>query len=548
MYEISKYCSSKGCLVCLSIVILIFFTSCGGEKKTNVSEGTQNQVLHMGNGTEPQGLDPHVVTGVPEFHIITALLEGLVTEDPKTLEPMPGAAESWTISEDNKTYVFKMREDAKWSNGDTVTAHDFVYSWKRLVSPGLASEYAYQLFYLKNAEKYYKGEIKDFNEVGVTAIDDKTLEVELNNPVPFFLSLLVHHSLFPVHKGNIEKFGNIDSRVSKWTLPGNFVGNGPFVLTKWELNKIVVVEKNPLYWNASIVRLNEIHFHPIDKEQTEERMFRSGQLHLTNTTPSEKIAVYKEKSPELISINPFLGTYYYLINTLKKPFDDPRVRKALAMSINRSQIVEKITKGGQIPAFAYTPPDTMGFTPEAAIPYDLEGARKLLAEAGYPDGENFPECELLYNTNDGHRKIAVAIQQMWNTALNVNITLMNQDWKVYLDSTRNQDFQIARASWIGDYPDPNTFLDMWLTDGGNNHTGWSNEAYDNLIARAAGTIDQKERYSYFQQAEKILADEVPIIPIYTYTRVLLIRPEVKGWYPNILDHHPYQYIYLEESI
>lgn len=217
------------------------------------------------------------------------------------------------------------------------------------------------------------------------------------------------------------------------------------------------------------------------------------------------------------------------------------------MSINRSQIVKKITKGGQIPAFAYTPPDTMGFTPEAAIPYDLEGARKLLAEAGYPDGENFPECELLYNTNDGHRKIAVAIQQMWNKALNVNITLMNQDWKVYLDSTRNQDFQIARASWIGDYPDPNTFLDMWLTDGGNNHTGWSNETYDNLIARAAGTIDQKERYRYFQQAEKILADELPIIPIYTYTRVLLIRPEVKGWYPNILDHHPYQYIYLEES-
>jgi len=534
-----------------SVVILVIsvavLSSCSQDNKTNASEETKPQILHIGNGTEPQGLDPHVVTGIPEFHIITALLEGLVTEDPKTIEPMPGAAESWTLSEDHKTYVFKMREGAKWSNGDAVTAHDFVYSWKRLITPGLAAEYAYQLFYLKNAEKYYKGEITDFNEVGVRAIDDKTLEVKLNNPVPFFLSLLYHHSLYPVHKGTIEKFGKIDSRVSKWTLPGNFVGNGPFVLKKWDINKIIVVEKNPLYWDASNVKLKEIHFYPIDNEQTEERMFRSGQLHLTNIVPNEKIEVYKEKSPELINIHPYMGTYYYMINTLKEPFTDPRVRKALAMSIDRRQIVEKITKGGQIPAYAFTPPNTMGFTPEPAIPYDIEGAKKLLAEAGYPDGKGFPESELIYNTSEGHRKIAVAIQQMWKKTINVNISLANQDWKVFLDNQRTKNFLISRAAWIGDYPDPNTFLDMWVTDGGNNHTGWSNKTYDGLIAKAGETIDQKERYSYFQQAEKILVDQVPIIPIYTYTRVFLIRPEVKGWYPNILDHHPYQYVYLEES-
>ncbi len=531
------------------LLLVISFTvisSCSGEKKTSASQEPKTRILHIGNGTEPQGLDPHVVTGIPEFNIIFSLLEGLVTEDPKTLEPIPGAAESWTISEDRKTYVFKMRPDAKWSNGDPVTAHDFVYSWKRLISPGLASEYAYQLFYLEDAEGYYKGEITDFNEVGVKAIDDQTLEVRLNNPVPFFLSLLIHHSLYPVHRDTIEKFGEIDARVSKWTLPGNFVGNGPFILKRWELNKIIVVEKNPLYWNASIVRLDEIHFHPIDNEQTEERMFRSGQLHLTSTLPSEKIGIYKEKSPELISIYPYLGTYYYMINTLKKPLDDARVRRALGMSIERRQIVEKITKGGQIPAHAYTPPDTMGFTPKAAVPYDIEGARKFLAEAGYPDGKGFPECELLYNTNEGHRKIAVAIQQMWKNALNVNITLVNQDWKVYLDSRRTLNYDISRGAWIGDYPDPNTFLDMWVTDGGNNHTGWSNKTYDDLIAKAAQTIDQEERYACFQEAEKVLAEELPIIPIYTYTRVYLIRPEVKGWYPNILDHHPYQYVYLEE--
>jgi oligopeptide transport system substrate-binding protein len=215
------------------------------------------------------------------------------------------------------------------------------------------------------------------------------------------------------------------------------------------------------------------------------------------------------------------------------------------MSVDRNQIVEKVTKGGQLPAYALTPPDTQGFTPKAAIPYDVEGARQLLAEAGYPDGKGFPEIELLYNTNEGHRKIAVAIQQMWKKALNISITLSNQDWKVFLDNERTLNYTICRGSWIGDYPDPNTFMDMWVTDGGNNHTGWSNKTYDELIARAAETIDTEERYEYFQQAEEILAEEAPVLPVYTYTRVYLIRPEVKGWYPNILDHHPYQYVYLE---
>jgi oligopeptide transport system substrate-binding protein len=543
-FYMTKSLLNSVAILAISVAVL---SSCSGEKKTSASEKTKSQILHIGNGSEPQGLDPQVVTGIPEFQIITALLEGLVTEDPETIEPMPGAAESWTISEDHKTYVFKMREGAKWSNGDPVTAHDFVYSWKRLITPGLASQYAYQLFYLKNAKKYYKGEITDFNEVGVRAVDDKTLEVKLNNPVTFFLSLLYHHSLYPVHRGTIEKFGNIDSRVSKWTLPGNFVGNGPFVLKKWGINQEIVVEKNPLYWDASNVKLDEIHFYSIDNELTEERMFRSGQLHLTNTVPSGKIEVYKEKSPELISIHPYMGTYYYMINTLKEPFTDPRVRKAFAMSIDRRQIVEKVTKGGQIPAYAFTPPGTMGFTPEAAIPYDIAVAKKLLAEAGYPDGKGFPECELIYNTSEGHQKIAVAVQQMWKQTLNVNVSLANQDWKVFLDNQRTKNFLLSRAAWIGDYPDPNTFLDMWVTGGGNNHTGWSNKTYDDLIAKAAHAIDKEERYGYFQQAEKILADEVPIIPVYTYTRVFLIRPEVKGWYPNILDHHPYQHVYLEEK-
>jgi oligopeptide transport system substrate-binding protein len=528
----------------LATGILMGLSGCGKEKQTNVSEGTKNQILHLGNGTEPQGLDPHIVTGVPEHYIITALLEGLVSENPKDLTPEPAMAESWTISEDQKNYVFNIRKNARWSNGEPFSAHDVVYSWRRLLSPGLGAEYAYQLFYLKNAARYTKGDLKDFDEVGVKAIDDHTLEVELSAPTPFFLSLLTHYSTFPVHRGTIERFGAIDTRSSKWTRPGNYVGNGPFTLKKWELNKVIVVEKNTAYWNADKVRLKEIHFHPIDNQLTEERMFRSGQLHKTQSVPSEKIEGYQRKSPELIRITPYLGTYYYLINTTRKPFDDYRVRRALAMSIDRRQIVEKVTKGGQIPAHAFTPPGIRGYTPEASISYDVESARRLLADAGYPDGKGFPKYELLYNTSEGHRKIAVAVQQMWKAALSINVSLVNQDWKVYLNSRKNKDYDLARAGWIGDYADPNTFLDLFVTGGGNNHTGWSNPTYDRLIARAAETIGLKERIAIFQEAERILLYEAPIIPIYTYTNTTLIHPDLKGWFPNILDHHPYPYVYL----
>ncbi|MCP4749603.1 MAG: peptide ABC transporter substrate-binding protein [Proteobacteria bacterium] len=537
----------KTFVLAVFLCFLLVLSACDSERKTNVSEGTKNQVLHIGNGTEPQDVDPHIVTGVPEHRIITALMEGLVTEDPKDLSPRPGMAVSWTASPDQKTYTFAIRRDAKWSNGDAFTAHDFVYSWNRLLSPGLGAEYAYQLFCVENAEKYSKGEIVDFKKVGVKALDDYTFEVRLANPTPYFLSLLTHYSTFPVNRKTIEKFGKIDTRGTKWTRPGNHVGNGPFILKKWELNKIMVVEKNPGYWNAAAVRLKEIHFHPIDNKQTEERMFRSGQIHLTNSVPSEKIDVYKEKNPHLLKITPYLGTYYYLINTSRNPFDDPRVRRALAMSIDRRMIVEKVSKGEQIPAHAYTPPGTQGYTPEASIPFDIEKARKLLAQAGYPDGKGFPVRELLYNTSEDHRKIAIAIQQMWKTALNLDISLINQEWKVYLSSRKTKNYDLGRAGWIGDYADPNTFLDMFVTNGGNNHTGWSNQTYDDLIAQAAQTIDREKRYRIFQKAEKILLDEAPIIPIYTYTNTFLISPDVKGWYPNILDHHPYQYVHLSSK-
>lgn len=532
-----------------STFLLILFTTliACGPMENNVDSGTQNQVLHLGNGSEPPSLDPHLSLAVNSSNIIGALMEGLVTHNPISLAPEPGAAMSWDVSEDLTRYTFHLNPDARWSNGDTVTAHDFIYAWRRLLMPTLAAEYAYQLFVVKNARGYYQGTITDFNDVGVAAIDDYTLEVQLNAPTPYFLSLLTHSSTFPVHPATVEAFGGIDDPGNLWTRPGNYVGNGAFILTEWALNRIVRVEKNPYYWDAARVKLNEVRFYPIDNLVTEERMFRSKTIHISSTVAEEKIASYRKNKPDLINISPYLGTYFYRFNVRKPPFDDIKVRRAFAMSINRQQIVDAVTKGGEIPTFNLTPENTLGYTARAKTPFDIKAARQLLAQAGYPDGAGFPNVEILYNTSEGHRKIAIAIQQMWKKNLNINITLYNQDWKAFLETEKNGDFQLARAGWIGDYVDPNTFLDMFVTDGGNNRTGWSNLEYDRLIQQAALTENTQQRFELFQQAEQILIDHSPIIPIYTYTAKYLISPDVKGWHPNVLNDHPLKYVYLERG-
>lgn len=529
-----------------SIATLSLATGCSRSGNTPVAEGIKNQVLHIGNGTEPSELDPNIVTGVPESNILAALLEGLVAEDPKDLHPVPGAAESWTISPDGKTYTFKMRKGAKWSNGEPVTAHDFEYSWKRILNPKLGAEYAYMLHYVKGAKAFNEGKTTDWNTVGAKAKDDYTFVVTLENPTPFFLAILTHQSTFPVNKGAVEKFGHYDDKTQiKWTRAGNFVGNGPFMLKAWEPNKIIIVEKNPNYWDAATLKLNAIHFHPIESEQTEENAFRTGQLHITNTVPSPLIPEYKKNKPNLLHINPYLGTYYYRINVTK--VKDKRVRQALNMALDRKSIVDFVTKGGQIPALNFTPAGTGGFTPQPKIEENVEKARKLLAEAGYPEGKGLGPIEILFNTSEGHKSIAEAIQQMWKKNLGIEVTLTNQDWKVYLNSQKTLAYHVSRAGWIGDYNDPNTFLDMFVTNGGNNQTGFSSKEYDSLVEKAAKAKSQAERFKYFQRIEEILIDEAPVIPIYTYTRVKLMDPSVKGFYPNVLDHHPLKFIYLESA-
>ena len=531
-------------LLCATLLI---FANCL-HKTTLVEKGNAEQTLHIGNQVEPQDLDPQIITGVQEFRIVSALFEGLTILDPKDLHPLPGAAERWMVSKDGLTFTFFLRKNGKWSNGDPVIASDFIFSFKRILSPGLASEYSYMLYCIKNAEAFNKGTVKDFSRVGVSAPDDTTLIVFLSKPTPYFLSLISHSSLFPVNPKTILKFGTFDERGTKWTRQENLVGNGPFMLDKWQLLTLIELKKNPFYWDHANVKLNRICFYPIDNTQTEERAFRTGQLHVTTSLPLNKIEWYKAHNPGALRLDPYLATYFYLVNVNRPPFNDPRVRTALSMAIDRQSIVKNILKGGQIPAYCFTPPNTGGYSCPPTLRFDTTEARRLLAEVGFGPSKPFPPFSLLYNTAETHHTIAQAIQEMWKKYLNVKVTLKNQEWKVYLAATHTQDYDIARMGWSGDYNDPNTFLDMWVTDGGNNRTGWSSPAYDTLITQASLCLDQEKRFALFQKAERILLEQLPIIPIYFNTNDFLTDPSVKGWYPNILNYHPYSFVYLEKQL
>lgn len=532
--------------VWLMALAAALLAGCSQEQGTPVERGNTEQVLHLGNGDEPADLDPHITTGMPERRLQLALFEPLVNKDMENLEIVPGVAESWDVSEDGQTYTFHLRDDARWSNGDPVTAEDFVWSWKRALLPALGNQYAYSLHVLENAEAFNRGEIEDFSEVGVEALDEHTLRVQLHSPVPYFLELLEHHSWYPVHRETVLAHGDIDTRGSAWTRPGNFVGNGPFRLSEWDPNRVVVVEKDPGYWDADTVRLQEIHFHPVQQPTAEERLFRAGQLHITQELPTDRIPHYREQAHPALRSFSIYATYYYEFNTDVEPLDDPRVRKALALAIDREKIVEEVLQGGQEPAYHYTPPGgPEGYEPQPQLSHNVERARGLLAEAGFADGEGFPRLTVLYNTMESHQRLAVVLQQMWKNNLNIDIRLRNQDWRVFLDSTRNGDFEIARAGWVADYHDPNTFLDMYVTDGGNNDTNWSNPAYDEAIEAASREQDGNRRAELLGHAETILLDEVPIAPIYFYARNRLVAPSVRNWHNNVMDHIMYKHVYLE---
>jgi oligopeptide transport system substrate-binding protein len=531
----------------LLVAAVVLLASCG-RGESNVASGNRAGILHFGNGSEPQALDPHVATGIPEHFIINALFEGLAVKNPYTLKPEPGVASRWDISEDGRVITFHINPEARWSNGDPMTAADYVWSWQRLLSPALGGEYAYMLFPVKNAQAFNQGKITDFGEVGVKALDKLTLQVTLNERTPYFLQLMDHYSTFAVHRPTIEKFGNASDRYTPWTRVGNMVSNGAFRLKDWQLYRRLEVEKSDTYWDRDRVKLNGIVFHPTENSVSEERMFRVGQLHYTGSVPLGKIPVYQEMADTPYRQAPYIGTYYYLINTLQAPTDNLRVRQALSMAIDRESLNRNVLKGTNIPAYSITPPDTLGYFPPRLFSHDVARARELLAEAGYPNGEGWPGLELTYNTSEDHRKVAVALQQMWKDALNIDITLTNQEWKVYLDSITQMNFQIARRGWIGDYVDPNSFLDLFITGGGNNNTGFADPRYDDLVLRQAPQAATDEaRLAIFHEAETLLMEQMPIIPLYTYTSKHLVHPSVSGMPPNLMDSANFKYVSLDKD-
>jgi oligopeptide transport system substrate-binding protein len=523
--------------------LALLLSACGG-RTTPVDRANAEKILLIGNGAEPKDLDPQITTGAGEAVIHQALFEGLVTLDPATLDPIPGVAEAWTLSEDGRTYTFHLRPDARWSNGDPVTADDFAFAYQRMLSPRLGAEYAYNLYYLKNARAYHRGDTDDFSTVGVSAPDPHTLVLELDNPTPFFLTLLNHPSWFPVHAPTVLAHGAIDQIGNRWTRAGSHVGNGPFRLKRWNVNEVVEVERNPYYWDAETVRLNGIRFYPIVDQNTEERAFRAGQLHMTYTLPLSKLPAYERSGSPMLRLDPDLGTYYFLFNTTRGALADPKVRRALSLAIDREAISHGIRQRGEEAATHFTPPDIHGYTPPSLHHYDPEKARRLLAEAGYPGGQGFPVFELLYNTSEAHRPIAEAVQAMWRKELGIDLRLRNQEWRVFLDSRSRSEFDILRGGWLGDYYDPNTFLDLFTSDSTNNNSGWTHPDYDRLIAEAARTSDEEKRQALFFEAETLLLEDAVIAPVFFYNRAYLMRPEVEGWPPNALNHRLFKQVGL----
>jgi len=523
--------------------LLVLLSACKKSEAPASASGAAvgpRTVLNFGNGTEPQDLDPQVVTGVPENKIINALFEGLVAEGPTGADTVPGVAARWEISPDRLTYTFFLRPDAKWSNGESVTAADFIASFRRILTPSLAAEYAYKLYVVAGAEEFNRGKFTDFAKVGFSAPDPLTLRFQLHSPAPFLIEALKHYSWFPVHLPTIAKFGDPARKGSPWTRPENFVGNGPFVLKEWRPNQRIVVTRSPTYWDRATVKLDTINFLPTESIDTEERMFRTGQVDRTNELPNTKIDTYKRDFAASYRQDPYYGVYFFRVNVTRPPLNDARVRRALAIAIDRESIVKNVTRGGQSPAYNFCPPSAQ-FTSQARIAGDLAEARRLLAEAGFPEGRGFPKISLLYNTSENHRAIAEAVQQMWRRNLGVEIGLTNQEWKVYLDSQDNLAYDLSRAGWIADYTDPNTFMDMWTTGGGNNDTGWSHPGYEDLLKRSRAANNDTERFALYQQMEKILAEEVPIIPVYFYTRVFAINPKLR-YVPNVIDNRNWKFV------
>jgi len=520
----------------LGFILCLALTACRPEPRADVV---------IVNGNEPESLDPAIVTAVPDMRVTRALFEGLLRLDGKTGRPVPGWAERWEVSDDGRSYTFHLRTNAAWSTGETITAKDVVYSWIRALDPATASDYAGQLFYIKNAEGFYNGKIRDPAQVGVHAIDPHTVSVELNAPLAFFPDLCCFPTLAIVPQRWITTYGD------RWATTLPLPSSGPYELVAWRLNDKIRLRKNPRYWAADRTRSEIIDLLPTASPNTALNLYETRAADVIwdkDLAPVELMDVLARR-PDYHKFD-FLGTSFYRFNVTRQPLNDPRVRRAFALATDRQRIVTKLTFGGEKAAFHFVPEGVANYTSPEGLPYNPEQARRLLAAAGFPAGRGFPHLQYTYYASSGggsqmQSKIAVELQAMWKDTLGVQIDLRQIERKIFYNAQSRLDYDLCASSWVGDYNDANTFLDMFLGDSGNNRTGWRNPRYDDLIQTASRTGELTTRAGLFRDAESLLVSEAcPIVPIYFYAGFMLFRDqEIQGIYPNLLDEHPLQDIW-----
>ncbi|WP_291633619.1 peptide ABC transporter substrate-binding protein [Clostridium sp.] len=560
----NKFTRISGILLAVTLGATML-SGCSSKPKTDAT-GEVPQVITFNLGAESKTIDPALSTAVDSGTIIGNAFEGLMRLDDNDL-PIPGMADKYELSEDGLTYTFHIREGVQWSDGQPVVAGDFEYAWKRVLTPATASEYNYQLFYLKNGQGYNESGLAaadktpgvkpaTIDDVGVKATDDSTLVVTLENPTSYFLSLMAFQTYMPVRK-------DVADTDPAWaTKPETYITNGAFKLKEWLPKDVMTFVKNDKYWDVSNIKLDTINYKMLENETAALSAFKAGQMDMLRTPPASEI-------PGLIKdgfcqITPNLGTYYYAANLTPRAFDvnpeaakalqNVKVRKALNLAIDREAIVENVSKGGQIASTSFVPhgmkePDGKDFTSKEYFPAagDVTQAKALLAEAGYPEGKGFPRITLLYNTLVGHQNIAAAIQDMWKKNLGVDIELQNQEWKVFLKTRNDKQYELARDGWLGDYTDPMTFLDLFASGSGNNDPGYDNPEYDAKILAAKKELDPAKRMTILHEAEDILMENMVIIPIYEYTNTIVIKPNIKGTRTSPLGQTWFQKAYVEAA-
>lgn len=502
-------------------------------------------VYYRGNDTDPETLDQHKTSTVAEAHILRDLYEGLVVYDAKA-EIIPGVAESWKMSDDGLTYTFTLRQNAKWSNGDPVTAEDFAFSLRRIMSPETAAKYANVLFPIKNAEKVSKGEAKP-EELGVKAADERTLEITLENPTAYFLELLTHQTGLPVHKASVEKLG------ADFVKPGAMVSNGAYTLQEFTPNDKIVLAKNPNYHDAANVKLDQVVYIPFEDQTACLRRFEAGEIHSCSDIPADQMEYIKSKLEGKYRIAPYLGTFYFAIKTDKEELSDPRLRRALSLAIDREFLADEIWQGTMLPAYSFVPPGIANYDEPAYADYkdkdqlDREDeAKKLLEEAGIkPESLNL---EIIYNTTVNNKNTVTAVADMWQKALGIASTQTNMDGSTYFGYLRDKgDFDVARAGWIGDYSDPQNFLFLVESDNtGFNYANYKNPEYDALMDEAEKTTDLQKRAGILKQAEEIFMRDLPYIPLLYYSSKALVSDKLQGWEDNIMNVHASRYLSLAE--